>query len=301
LICGSNLAIAVEKTAADSKNAPAASSAPDQAPTKAAVGKKSETKAKKKTISKLSLDPSAQKVDFFDAMDKGSLDVVMKPQDAMRGNLFIENTTDKPLSVMLPEAFVGVQVLKQGYGGGGRGGGGFGGGGGLGGSGGAQATGGGGFGGGGMGGGRGGGGGGFFSVPPEKILRVPYSSVCLEHGKTNPSSNMTYRVIRVEQFSEDAALRNLLVAVGKQSIDRDVAQAAAWHLGSKMSWEELANKTMGKNGVNKSTPYFSQEQLAQARNVVASIKASALEEADQKEKNGESKSIRTKNPRTSAK
>ena len=86
-----------------------------------------------------------------------------------QGNVLIENKTDQPLTVKLPDAVVGVHVLKQGGlgmgmsapggGGGGQQGGGGGGGG--------QSSGGGMSGGGGGGGMQGGGGGmGMFSIPP---------------------------------------------------------------------------------------------------------------------------------------
>ena len=253
---------------------------------------------KKKTTAQLTLDPAAEKVDFFQALAKGTLDATMIPRDSKSGNMFIENTTDKPLTVAMPDAFVGVQVLKQ-YGGGmgGRGGGGGFGGGGFGGGGGgfgggAQTTGGG-TGGGGRGGtsGRGGGGGrgarsgggeGFFSVTPDKIVRIEYNSVCLEHGKREPTSGMRYRPVQVEQYSKDPVLKELLVRVSDQQINTDAAQAAAWHIASGMSWEQLANKKRGLNGANKYTPYFPSETIASARNTVAVVTAQVQEEAEKR-------------------
>ena len=261
---------------------------------------------KKKATSVLSFDPAAEKVDFFEAIAKGTLDATMIPQDAKSGNMFIENTTDKPLTVEMPDAFVGVQVLKQ-YGGGGGGfgggGGGFGGGGG-GGFGGAQSTGGGtggttgARGGGGIGGGRGGGGGGagFFSVPPDKIVRVEYSSVCLEHGKREPTSGMRYRPVQVEQYSKDPVLKELLARVGNKEIDSEAAQAAAWHVCNDMSWEQLATKKRGVRGANKHTPYFSGNAISSARTVVALVTAQIREKeeaAPETEPDSESTRTRT--------
>jgi hypothetical protein len=54
-----------------------------------------------------------------------------------------------------------------------------------------------------------------------------------------------------------------------------------------MSWDELANKMMGKAGVNKFTPYFSEEQLAQARSTVGTVTAMVREKAEEAKKNGE--------------
>jgi hypothetical protein len=133
-----------------------------------------------------------------------------------------------------------VHVLNQ-FGGGGFGGGGLGGG--QQGGGGAQAAGGGaggGLGGGGLGGGgAAGGGGGFFSIPPEKVVRLPFNSVCLEHGKPTPRPRMDYVIRPVDEFSQDPLLRELLVMISTGRVSQKAGQAAAWHLSSGKSWQEL--------------------------------------------------------------
>ena len=226
-------------------------------------------------------DPNAESVELFAGIEKGLLDAKMIPKNSKGGNLFIENKTDKPLTVQMPKAFVGVHVLKQGgepgegasqAGGGGGGGaqavGGGGGGGGFGGGGGG--FGGGGFGGGGYGGGPGsgglgGGGAGFFSIPPEKTVRLPYHSVCLQHGKTEPSPRMNYRMRKVKNFTKDPALQELIQLVGTNRIHPQIAQAAAWHLSNDMSWRQLASKRIKRLGGAPSIPYFSAGQLYQAQ------------------------------------
>jgi hypothetical protein len=203
--------------------------------------------------------------------------------------VLIENKTDQPLTVELPEAVVGVQVLPQGMGGGfgfgdtdsGSGGGQGGGqnqafgGGGLGGGG----LGGGGFGGGGFGGGGfGGGGGGFFSIPPESKVRLPYKSVCLEHGKKDPHPRVQYKLVRVEEFTDKPELQELIKLVGSGKLDAQSAQAAAWHLANNMSWQALSAKTYDRVGT-RDTPYFSQQQLAVAQSLVAAARSKAEEAA----------------------
>ncbi len=242
----------------------------------------------KRPITKLSLDPTAKSVELFAGMEKGLLEVKAIPKDSKQGNLLIENKTDKPLTVQMPDAFVGVQVLKQmgGMGGGGMGGGGMGGGGG----GGQQAMGGGmGGGGGGMGGGMGGGGmggggggAGFFSIPAESIVRVPYHSVCLEHGKPEPTSRSTYRIMKVEDATKDPALQQLIRLVGRNRIHPQVAQAAAWHLTDDMSWRELAAKKIKRLGGSRSQPYFHRAALYHAQNLVAQAVEGARNKKDGK-------------------
>lgn len=244
--------------------------------------------ARKGIITKPTFDPDAEKIGVFEGIESERLDVRVIADGPHEGRILIENKTDKPLSVELPEAFVTVQVLKQfgGGGGGGFGGGQQGGGGGQGG-GGQQAQGGGGGGqqGGGGGGGQGGGGGGqgFFSVPAEQIVGVDYNAtVCLEHGKADPTPKSTYRLVRLEDYTDDKALQELLKLVATGKINRSAAQAATWHLTDDMSWQELANKKVRHVGGRGSTPYFNRRTLVGAQQLVALAEKKAEEAGGEK-------------------
>ena len=65
-------------------------------------------------ISKPKFDPAAKQVELFKGMKDGSLAARLILKNSREGNLLIQNKTDQPLTVKLPDAFVGVQVLKQG-------------------------------------------------------------------------------------------------------------------------------------------------------------------------------------------
>lgn len=265
----------------------------------------SKKEPKKRVVTAVKLNESLEHMDVFEGIEKGVLEVRMIPKDAMGGNLFIENKGDKPLNVDFPAAFVGKQVLKQfggaqqggGFGGGQQGGG-FGGG--QQGGGGQQAQGGGiggggqqggGFGGGGQQGG--GGGGGFFSVPTNQVIRVTYRSVCLEHGKADPTSRSVYRMAKVEEFSTDPVLEETLKMVASGQLDPQAGQAATWHLTDKMSWDQLTAKSIPHVG-KQSTPYFSHETLARARNIHTTAVA-RVNERD--EKSGKTSVTSAKNGR----
>jgi hypothetical protein len=234
----------------------------------------------KRPITKPSYDPEAPRIGLFEGIEQDLLSVRMIAKDANGGNVLIENKTDQPITVELPEAIVGVQVLPQQpgafgggeFGGSGSGdddnggqnqqvGGGFGGGG----------FGGGGFGGGGFGGGGFGGGGGFFSIPAERVVRVPYNSVCLEHGKADPHPRVAYQVVPVEEYTDNAQLQELIKLVGTGKLDQQSAQAAAWHLANEMSWEELAAKKYNRIGA-PDVPYFAPTHLYAAQEIVAESK-----------------------------
>ncbi len=251
----------------------------------------------KPAITKPGYDPSARKVELFKAIEEGLVDVKLIQMNAKNGNLIIDNKGKEPLTIQLPEAFVGVHVLNQGFGGGGLGGGGLGGGG-LGGGqggqqGGAQTTGGGaggqqggGLGGGGLGGGgNAGGGGGFFSIPAEKRVRLPVRSVCLEYGKPEPNSKSPYNIREVETVSKDPVLKEMLGFVSSGRASENVAQAAAWHLANGKSWAELAAMKIDHVGA-AATQMFSQYEISQAQMLVAASKQRAVDKEEARKKSG---------------
>lgn len=233
--------------------------------------------AKKGAITKPKLDPSAPVVELFQGMEDKQLSTRLLQKDSQSGNLLIENLTKETLTVDMPQSFVGVHVLNQGGFGGGQGGGQQGGGGG-------QSTGGGGGqqGGGGGGGQQGGGGGGFFSIPPGKVVRLQVTSVCLEHGKPEPSIRMEYKIFPVEHVSKDPVLKELLNLVASGRINKHVAQAAAWNIASGKSWRDLAAMKFRRAGNLPDTPHFSHAELAYAQNLVAASKQRAADKKDAK-------------------
>ena len=104
---------------------------------------------------------------------------------------------------------------------------------------------------------------------------MTYRSVCLEHGKPEPTSRMTYRIGKVEEFSSDPVLMETLKMVSNGQLDPQAGQAATWHLTDKMSWDQLAAKSIPHIG-RPSTPYFSAETLSRAQNIhVAAVSRAA--------------------------
>jgi hypothetical protein len=256
--------------------------------------------AGKAPMKTLQYDPAAEKMEMFAAIDAGKLSVRVAARDVEGGEMYFENLSAKPLTVVLPEAFAMVHVLKQ-FGGGGFGGGGMGGGGGFGGGGGGfgggqgggqgggggfggGGMGGGGFGGGGMGGGGFGGGGmgggaGFFSIPPERVAEVPYHTVCLNYGKPDPAPGMIYKVVRVEQYTQDKVLQEAIRIVAKGGLNYQIAQAATWHITDKMSWDELGSlqEETVLGDYSSRVPVFSAEQLQTAQQIVTFAEHRAVE------------------------
>ncbi len=196
-------------------------------------------------------------VEMFSAIEKGQIAVKLIPKDSTQCRVLIENKTDKPLSVKLPETFAGVPVLAQaragGVGGGTRTGSSYGGGGGN------QSM------GGGMGGMGGGGmGGGFFNVAPEKVgqLRVP--TVCLEHGKGEPRANIPYEIKPIESVTHKPAVAELCRMLGTGQLNQRAAQAATWFLTGELTWQELTSKRYRLANGTPGELYFSPQEIQAA-------------------------------------
>jgi hypothetical protein len=220
-------------------------------------------------------------VGLFDAVKSGDIDVRLIPQDAAAGTVIITNKTARPLAIKLPEAFASVPVLAQvgpgALGGNGRNRGNIA-------NNGANQALGGGFGGGGFGGGIGGiggGGGGFFDVGPERARKLKVVTVCLEHGKQEPSPRVAYELVPIENVAGDAKVIELVKLLGRGEIDQRAAQAAAWHLANGLSWQELADKIGVKHLNGTTESYFSSTELDRARQATSEA-ASRARDAGQK-------------------
>ena len=185
--------------------------------------------------------------DVLDAETAGLVTVKFIPNDSRSAQVLVTNKSNKPLTLKMPSAYAGVPVLGQmGMGGMGGGMGGMGG----------------------MGGGMGGMGGGAFSVPAEKTKVLKITTVCLEHGKKEPSSRMAYKLVALDTFSTDPKLQVILASLGRGELSQKVAQAATWHVANGLSWDQLAAKKIDRLG-RPDDAWFSPNELLMAHRSVA--------------------------------
>ncbi len=219
---------------------------------------------------------AAEAIDLFQAIDDGLVEAKFVARSDSKGRLVLTNKTNEPVDVLVPEAFAGVPVLRQG-GFGGGGGGGLGGGGG---GGGGQSVGGGGGGGrGGGGGGRGGGGGGGrFNILPEKVSRIDVPLLCLDHGLKDPSSSKPYEIRPIEDVVDNPAVIEVVKAFANGELPRSASQAAVWHLNSDVSWVDLANKLTGTARNVVRGHYFSSAEVRVAMAIANQAEAMTVGE-----------------------
>lgn len=224
-----------------------------------------------RVITSPKFDAGAKQVELFAGMKDGTFETKVIPLGPQGGNLLIRNTTTEPLTVKMPQSFVAVQVLKQFQPGGPGGnnnqnaqpGGGQ-----------QQAVGGGAQGNNqpnanpfGNGNGPGNApGNGFFSIPPERTIKVSYVSACLEHGKADPTPRANYKLVTTEDYTKDQTLQAVITMVASGRLDQQSAQAAVWHCAGDMSWKELERKYV--QTVLGKVPYFKPKELQLARTIV---------------------------------
>lgn len=110
---------------------------------------------------------------------------------------------------------------------------------------------------------------GSFVVQPGKQRSFRFATVCLEHGKPEPSPRVAYRLVSLESFSKDARLPVVMAALAGGRVSQKAAQAAAWHVASGLSWERLAAEMIDHAGGDPDEPFFAAADLAAARGLVA--------------------------------
>ncbi len=79
---------------------------------------------------------------------------------------------------------------------------------------------------------------GVVTIPSGKSIQLTLRSICLNYGRPEPISKMTYRLMPVEKFSDDPVLAELLESYGSR-VDQDAMQVAAWHVANNMEWKQI--------------------------------------------------------------
>jgi hypothetical protein len=106
------------------------------------------------------------------------------------------------------------------------------------------------------------------AVMPGKTRAVRVPTVCLQHGRPEPSPRVAYRLVALESHSKDPKLAMVLEALGRGEIPQKVAQAAAWHLANGLTWERLAAEKIDHAGGDPDEPVFAPWELQAAFRVV---------------------------------
>jgi hypothetical protein len=130
-----------------------------------------------------------------------------------------------------------------------------------------------------------------FNVPARKAVAVRSPTVCLEYGRREPTPRIPYRLVALDAVSPDPKLAVVLGGLATGHVSQKVAQAAAWHLSSGRTWEQLAAEVIDQAGGDPDIPFFSAAELAAAQRVVA-IATTVAGKQSSEEASSDSKSQR---------
>jgi len=106
-----------------------------------------------------------------------------------------------------------------------------------------------------------------FNIAPEQVRFIDLHCLCLEQGKPNPRTGVKYELVPLDEANADPRLPELLAAAARGEVDRDTAQAAAWHVANNLSWEQLAELSQ-RVALNASRPVFNLHQLSRAKKLL---------------------------------
>jgi hypothetical protein len=106
-----------------------------------------------------------------------------------------------------------------------------------------------------------------FNIAPEQVRTIDLPCFCLEHGKPNPRTAIKYELVPLADANDDPRLPGVIEAFARGQIDRDSAQAAVWHAANDMDWNELAALST-RVALNADRPLFNSVQLRRAKAVV---------------------------------
>jgi hypothetical protein len=112
------------------------------------------------------------------------------------------------------------------------------------------------------------GGDGSFAVQAGGTRTFRFATVCLEHGKPEPSPRIPYKLERLETFSPDPRLAVVMACLASGQVSQKAAQAAVWHLANGLTWDRLAAEMIDHAGGDPDEPFFSAADLAVARQLV---------------------------------
>ena len=107
-----------------------------------------------------------------------------------------------------------------------------------------------------------------FTVVAGQTLALRVPTVCLEYGRREPTPRMPYRLEPLAKVSEDPKLAIVLGGLASGQLTQKVAQAAAWHIASGRTWEQLAAEVIDRAGGDPDVPLFTAADLDAARKAV---------------------------------
>ncbi|MEQ1903754.1 MAG: hypothetical protein ABL888_06195, partial [Pirellulaceae bacterium] len=133
-----------------------------------------------------------------------------------------------------------------------------------------------------------------FNIPPGRDGMVSVKTVCLEHGKTDPTPKSNYTIRPIDELNTDPRLKKLIEMLATDQVNHGVAQAAAWNIANEVSWDALARKNRVELLGGYTEKFFTLEQVAAAK-VLATRVMNEVEASSKSQPAEESRSRSIKN------
>ena len=119
-----------------------------------------------------------------------------------------------------------------------------------------------------------------FRVEADKPRKMPVATLCLEHGKLDPTPRMKYKVVPLEVVNADPQVAEVCKMLGHGKVSQNAAQAAAWHVANGLSWQELMSKPRVISRYTGIEMFFSQFEVQAAIRMVALAKSEVGEKQE---------------------
>jgi len=107
-----------------------------------------------------------------------------------------------------------------------------------------------------------------FNVAPEAVAQLRLSAVCLEPGKAEPRPAVPYQLRPLESVTGEPGVGELCAMLAHGEVGQKAAQAAAWHLNNRLSWDQLRAKRY-KVAFGHTRPLFTKREMAEAEEAAA--------------------------------
>jgi hypothetical protein len=126
-----------------------------------------------------------------------------------------------------------------------------------------------------------------FNIAPEKVGEIVVATVCLEHGKLEPSKYVTYEVKPLSECTTKPGVAEAIALLHDGKTNQKVAQAVVWHLANGLTWDQLAAKKVNRVG-RADTPYYDAMELNAAMELNKHVEKLAKANAKASESTGSS-------------
>ena len=108
-----------------------------------------------------------------------------------------------------------------------------------------------------------------WTLAPGQLIQLQIPCFCLEFGKPDPNRKIPYEMVQLQDLNGQPAVQELIKRFAQGDIDQRVAQLAAWHIASGTPWPMLAQlklpRTNGRGGP------VSQRELMAAKTLAESL------------------------------